>query len=102
MRAKRQHVGTVATQFDRLRHRNARGRTKGGAPSTIVITLSSARARIARFMADDEIGDALEFFPRLVIVDDQRLAARIGARRDERKVLRRIAPGAIFGLPAAA
>ena len=103
MRAERQHVGTVATKFDRLRHEAARAPQKGRSAVDHRHHAIVGAGEDRPIMADDEIGDSLEFFARLVIVDDQRLAARIGARRDEREVLRRIAPGAILsGLPAAA
>ena len=91
-----EHARAVGAEVDRLGHEAARAPQKGrSAVDRSRITRSSARTTISRSWVTIRSAMPAEFSARLVVVDDQRLAAGIGAGRDEREIGRRVAPGAI-------
>ena len=92
MRADREHARPVSAEIDRLRHEAARAPQEGRR------AVEDGHYRIVgaghdrAVMRDDEVGDACKLFLRLVVADDERLAAGIGAGRDQREIVGRV-PG---------
>ena len=101
MRADREHARPVAAEIDRLRHEAAR------APQERRRAVEDGHNRIVgashnrAVMRDDEVGDACKLCLRLVVADDERLAAGIGAGRDQHEIVGRMPGGWSIGDPAA-
>ena len=93
MRAERERVGAVARKWDRLGNEAARAAQKGGRAGDQGHHAIVRSGDDLAVEAHDQIGDAGELLAGLGVVDDQRLAAHIGARCDERVIERRLAPG---------
>ena len=61
-------------------------RRKAGAPSTICITLSSARTTMSRSWVTTRSAMSGKFAQRFGVVGDERLAAGVGGGRDQREI----------------
>ena len=86
MAAAGEHARAVGAEVDRLGHKAARPAQKGRcAVDDLHHAVVGAHHNVA-VMGDDQVGDAGEPRQRLVIADDQRLAARIGAGGDQREI----------------
>ncbi len=83
VRADGKHVRPVAAEIDRLRHEAARASQEGRRAVDDRHHRIVGAGHDRAVVRDDEVGDPGEFLMRLVVADDERLAARIGARRHQ-------------------
>ena len=83
MAAKRQHIGTIRHQLDRLRHEAARPAEQGGSAGDDVCHAVVGADEDWPVMRDDEVGNAGQAALGVGVVDHQRLPARIGGGRDQ-------------------
>ena len=86
MAAAGEHAGAVGAEVDRLGNEAARAAQKGRrAVDDLHHAVVGAHDDVA-VMGHDQIGDARQLVARFVVVGDQRLAAGIGAGRDQREI----------------
>ena len=95
MTADGEHGGTVLSQIDRLGNEAARASEIGRSAVDDRHRRIVGAGHDRPVMGDDEIGDAGEPLHRVIVVDHQRLAARIGAGGDQRRGQRPRAPAGV-------
>ena len=93
MRAHGKDGGTILAEIDRRWHEAARTAKKGRSAIDDRHDRIIGTSHDRPIMADDQISDAGEPLRRIIVIDHQWLAARIGAGRDQSRWLRQAPPG---------